>query len=217
MIAKTLGAAAVLALAGTASAQFLSQTSSSKDVKGYDSSVDTVMARGLIASSFSVDISGITSNDPLGALGNNFLLIDVAAAAGKPAGTNMTMMGIGWNVFQSSIGASWGQEMLMHFSDSTQSVGGQTFDLRPSVTGAPIVGIENNTSGGLVDLTSNGLQNIRLPDGILRIEFFETYDDNIGADGLWNAGSTIDIAIPSPGAVGLLGLAGVATLGRKRR
>jgi hypothetical protein len=139
--------------------------------------------------------------------------------AGEASGTALEMTGVGWDVFQSTVGPSWGSEMVVSFADNVGGLPG--LYLTPSGTGAPIVGTENNSSGGILDLTDNSIPNVVLPDGVLRLEFFDSYDDYPGGiDGHWEAGSTLDIAyrvVPSPGAMGLLGLAGIGALGRKRR
>lgn len=217
MIAKTLSAAAVLALAGSASAQFLapSHTSTGAKIASHDNV--TAMSRGTADGSVNIPFV-VASWDLEDDASNVVLTFDLAALAGQPSGTAMEMTGLGWNVFQSTVGPSWGQEMTASFEDSAGTPG---VYLGPSASAAPIVGVQNNSSGGILDLTDNAIPNIVLADGILQIEFFETYDDVANAiDGNWLAGSSFDIAykvVPAPGAMGLLGLAGVAALGRKRR
>ncbi|MCA9292576.1 MAG: PEP-CTERM sorting domain-containing protein [Phycisphaerales bacterium] len=217
MIAKTLSAAAVMAIAGSASAQFLAPTHTSTGAKIAPTDNVTAMSRGTTGSVHSFDVTGINSWDPEGSANNEVYLFDLAAAAGQPSGTSITMVGLGWDVFQSTVGPSWGSEMVVSFADSAANVG---VYLTPNGTGAPLAGSVNSSSGGILDLTDNSIPNLVLPDGVLRLEFFDSYDDYPGGiDGHWDSG-TLDIAIapiPAPSAMGLLGLAGVAALGRKRR
>jgi hypothetical protein len=154
-------------------------------------------------------------------LSNVVLIIDIAAAAGFPSGTPVTMTGVGWDVNQQAVGLSWLSEMRLYFDDNVAPDLSGLF-LAPSGTtsnngNAP----QNNSSGGILDLSDNAIPNISLPNGMLRLELFESYEDYEDAvDGLWLNPSTISVVIaevPAPGALGLLGVAGVAVLGRKRR
>lgn len=220
MIAKTLSAAAVIALAGSANAQFLtdSHTSTGAKVSPVAGNI-SAMSRGTADGSVNINIGGTDSWDPEGSPNNTILTFDIAALAGEASGTPLEMTGLGWDVFQSTVGPSWGSEMVVSFGDNVGGLPG--LYLTPSGTGAPITGTENNSSGGILDLTDNSIPNVVLPDGVLRLEFFDSYDDYPGGvDGHWEAGSTLDIAykvVPAPSALGLLGIAGVGALGRKRR
>ncbi len=57
-------------------------------------------------------------------------------------------------------------------------------------------------------------------DGLLRLEFYETYDDVGIQDGMWNSGTlTLGVtAVPEPGTYGLmaLGMVGVLLAARRR-
>lgn len=221
MIAKTLGAAALLAIAGSAMAQSMTQTYTSTGAKVADPGMVFDLTRGTPSHTVQFNIGPNNSMDgPVGDTSNVVLLLDVAAAAGFPSGTPCVMTGIGWNVNQQAVGASWLSEMRMYFDDAVAPDLSGLF-LTTSATGSPNGNLpQNNVSAGILDLSANAIPNINLPNGILRLELFESYEDvENGIDGLWLNPSLLDIAvnIPSPGAMGLLGLAGVATLGRKRR
>lgn len=152
-----------------------------------------------------IDISGIDSWDANGDIDNTWLFTGLVA--------NAHVVGIGWDVNQATVGASWLSEMQMSFGGNTTA---EIF-LTPSGTGAP--GSESNSSGGIFDLVGSALDFFVDADGILAMEFFEGFDDVDGAvDGNWLQGSviTIEYVVPAPGALAMLGLGGLVA-GRRRR
>lgn len=211
MIAKTLTAAAVLAFAGSASAQFLTTSHTATGSKVAPTN-DSYTTRGGWGPIVDVDITGVTTFDFEGSALNTVMLIDIGALSGVGAPVSVT--GIGWDVIQSSIGASWGSEMKIGFGTVASP---NDIILTTSGTGAPVAS-EVNSSGGIVDISAIPIPNLVLADGILRLEFFETYLDNGGTgDGVFEDPSVLHIAVPAPGAAGLLAVAGVGVLRRKRR
>lgn len=167
---------------------------------------------------FNVDVSGRQSWDAFGDSSNNVILVDVAAALGLPSGSAVTVTGIGWDVeiattLNGPFGGSWLSEARFTLG-STAS---------PSLIGVrPGAGI--NTGGTqrftapVLDFSSVPLADIPLADGLLRIEFNETFDDaadQIDADYLANSFLTVR-AVPTPGALALMGLGGLIA-GRRRR
>ncbi len=167
------------------------------------------------ASIVTVDISGTESFDLQGDPDNTILVVDLAAELGLTSGSSVTISGIGWDVVQETVGASWGSEMSVSLNG--------LINVTPSATGAPIVGTEANSSGGILDLTDAGLDDIILSDGLLTIEFFESYDDFADAvDGIWTSGELSFDAemspIPLPAALPLMltGLAGLFAARRRR-
>jgi hypothetical protein len=96
-------------------------------------------------------------------------------------------------------------------------------NLTPGV-GDDSPGTQAYSSGGVVDLVGLGLDFTVDADGVLRMEFFESFDDFADDwDGIWESGSlTIRVederVVPEPSlyALLLLGLAGVAGASRRR-
>ncbi|PCI08804.1 hypothetical protein COB72_07605 [bacterium] len=159
---------------------------------------------GTPSASMTIDVSGWQFNDAQGSGLNQVLSIFV--------GHNAIITGIAWNLNLTSIGASWGSEAVMLFE-------GQ-INLTVSGDAAPVSN-QNYDSMGVVDLTDAGVPNIIVsPDGILDIEFFETFVDNAGTgDAFFEPNSIITIyggVLPTPNTLALIGLAGLYS-GRRRR
>jgi hypothetical protein len=169
----------------------------------------TVDTAGSPTSSILVDISGYQSNDAQGSALNQILSVFI--------GFNTEITGISWDMNLTTIGGSWASESVI-------SLGGQLF-LTPGIADGYGVTNMNYNSGGLVDLSDNGIANI-LPDaaGNLDIEFFESFVDNNGTgDAFWEPGSTLTLAgtgflyPPAPGTLAALGLGGLIATKRNRR
>lgn len=193
---KAIALTTVAAAAGLATASPIMATNLT------DYSVDTAGAPTI---TLTIDISGIQHNDAQGSLANTVLQVALAAGA--------EVTGLGWDVTLTTIGNSWASEAVLNFEE-------QIF-LTPGVNdGAPVSNM-NYSSGGILDLTDAGLPNITLSaDGVLDIEFFDSFVDNGGTgDAVWEAGSVIYIAaknVPTPGSLAVLGLGGLVA-GRRRR
>lgn len=115
--------------------------------------------------------------------------------------TGGSITGIEWNITIATIGASWLSEPTMKFSNSTQT--GDMLYLTVGV-GDDAPGTMTYSSGGIIDLTDNAIPDI-FPgvDGLLQIEFFDSFDDNAGAPDALMTGSMsvhgIDlVAAPGP-------------------
>ena len=172
-------------------------------------------ARGITNSVVNVDVTGVQSFDGLGGA-NTVLEIDLAAALGLGAGSQVTMTSVGWDVTISTFGASWLSEATIYFDDNIAPDLSGLF-LAPGA-GNDFAGSQAFSSGGLIDLSDNAIPNIVLPNGILRLEFFEGFDDELGvADAEWSGTISVGVAeVPAPGAAAVLGLAGLAGLRRRR-
>lgn len=203
MTKGTVTTFAVLALAGTAwgkdawSGEYLAAAAGAT---GGNSPIRT----GEI---ITFDTNEIPSFDEQGDEDNVVVLLDL--------GPNAVVNGIGWDVVLSATDPSWRSEISVLISDSS-GVGG--FVLAPG---------EDNSPGGPTGYSSDGITKLAdyqipdvavLADGLLRLEFFEDYDDfSNEIDGFWESGQLFFQVIPSPASAGLLGLAAVAAIGRKRR
>ena len=106
----------------------------------------------------------------------------------------------------SPTGASWGNEMNMAIN-ATSNV--QFFPSESSGSAGGVWGPAD--SGGMVAL------DLALGGAPLTLEFYESYDDASGATDAFYQSGTITVeytVVPAPGALALLGLAG---MGRRRR
>jgi MYXO-CTERM domain-containing protein len=168
---------------------------------------------------FNVDVSGRRSWDAFGDSSNDVILFDVAAALGLPSGSAVTVTGIGWDVeiattLNGIFGGSWLTEARFTLgSNATPNLIG----VRPGFA-IPSGGGTQRFTAAVLDFSSAPVPDIALADGILRVEFNETFDDaadQIDADYLANSFLTVR-AVPTPGALALMGLGGLIA-GRRRR
>jgi len=167
---------------------------------------------------FNVDVSGRRSWDPFGDLSNDVILVDVAAALGLPSGSAVTVTGIGWDVeiattIAGPFGGSWLSEARFTLGSNLAF---NQIGVRPGV--AINAGGMQRFTAPVLDFSSVPVPNIALADGVLRIEFNETFDDapdQIDADYLANSFLTVR-AVPAPSALALMGLGGLIA-GRRRR
>jgi len=220
MALRTVSVVALIALsAGTAlAARPTGSNSLFTNVSGNTASTGVYADRADVLA----NISGTASWDSPGDANNVVLLFDLAAALGAPSGTLTTMTGIGWDVILRTtlagpFGGSWLDEATIEFgaqggpSSVNLRVGaGNNFG---DTLGAPF-------SSGVIDFFSVSIPDIVLPNGVLQLEFSETFDDSNGeVDAFYDSLSTLTIrgtAIPAPTALAVLGLGGVLA-GRRRR
>jgi hypothetical protein len=131
-------------------------------------------------------------------------------------GANSVVTSIAYDVTLTADSPSWLADMVVGFENSKQTDG---------VFFTP--GIEEWFPGimsylGFADLALLGLAFEVGVDGILRLEFFEDWDDLVGVDGQWDFGTitfgieTVDVEepgeVPEPSTTLLIG-AGLAMLG----
>ena len=150
-----------------------------------------------------IDVSGMQFNDAAGSALNQVLSL----FTGSPG---QVVRGIAWDVNLTTIGASWATEAVISFEGQVNlTVATDTFPVTNT----------NYYSGGYVYLSDLGIPPITVgADGILDLEFYDSYVDNAGAgDAYFEAGSTITITnLPSPSALTFLGLAGLTCTRRHR-
>ena len=156
------------------------------------------------AGMLTLDVTGILSNDELGAATNETRSVDL--------GFGVHITGISWDVRLFADAPSWLSEISVDLSDET----GAGFSLSP--------GFGDNVSGtgsyaGSADLVSMGVDFFLGGTGRLNFEFFETFSDYPGAwDGIWSRGALTVSYVPEPASFGLAALAllGVGAASRRR-
>ena len=167
---------------------------------------------------FVVNVSGVESFGEIGDTGNTVFTLNVGA------GSQITS--VAYNINVTAYTPSWLSEIGLFFSDSTQSDG---------IYFTP--GFDDSNPGTATyadsaDLVALGFDFTVGADGLLRLEFFEDFDDgSVAPDGIWNFGTiTFDVTgnnvpgdpgteVPEP-ATGMLMGAGLALMGftvRRRR
>jgi len=212
-----IAAGAIVSMASTAAlGARVDHTFSSVGVKSATSS-NIAPGTARVGTVYDFDVAGIESWDSLGSAGNTVIAFDLADALGFASGTPLVMNGIAWDVTLTagldSGGASWLSEMNVYFDDNIAPDQEGLF-LAPGV-GFDFPGEETFTDPG-VKLADVGIPDINLPDGVLRMEFFESFDDEAGIDGLWKSGTLSIQVVPTPGAAAVLGLGGLAMIRRRR-
>lgn len=159
-----------------------------------------------------VNVAGIESYGEVGDSGNTVFTFNVGAFA--------TITSIAYNVNVTAFAPSYLSELSLYFSDTDQTTG---------VFFTPGFANANPGTGTYVDsadLADFGLAFQVGADGLLRLEFFEGFDDaSVAPDGIWNFGTitfTTDAVDPPIGDVpepasGLLMGAGLALMGYTAR
>lgn len=171
-------------------------------------SLSLLASSSLFAAPVTFDVTGIQSHGLYGDPDNTVVLLDV--------GANSVVTSIAYDVTLTADSPSWLADMVVGFENSKQTDG---------VFFTP--GIEEWFPGtmsysGFADLALLGLAFEVGVDGILRLEFFEDWDDLVGVDGQWDFGTitfgieTVDVEepgeVPEPSTTLLIG-AGLAMLG----
>ncbi len=161
--------------------------------------------------SVDIDVVAIASWDEFGDSPNVVLTVDVADLAGFGSGTGVVVTGIGYDLTIETFMFSWLSEGEINFDDADGPLGG--FSIIPG-DGDDMAGTMNYTQA--LTKFAPGDQ-LALSMGLLRIEFYEGFDDVPDViDAEWNGTITLQIDIPSPGPAALFGC-GALSLARRRR
>ena len=149
-----------------------------------------------------VDVSNTASWDLFGDPDNVVVLVQM-----QP---NALVTGVGWDVIISTIGASWLCEAGVTMSDSAINL--PTITLTPGF--ADCFPGSTAYSSPVIDFSDNGQPNIPLlADGVLRLEFRESFDDVANAiDGTWDAPSSLTFAGIGVGGVASSSVLAIPTL-----
>lgn len=159
------------------------------------------------AATLVIDVAGLTSVDDLGSPNNLVQTYNL--------GANATVQGIAYDLTLTTVGLSWLSEATIAFEDSSQLAG---VFLTPGFTD-DFAG--TGTYSGSAVLADLGLEFNVGADGILRVEFFESFDDVFAAIDANYISGTITIthngvtaAVPEPASwalmIGGFGLVGGA-------
>lgn len=171
-------------------------------------SLSLFVCTALSAAPLTIDVAGIQSVGQFGDANNTVQLYQVGANARI---TSLSFTG-GLTAFR----PSWLSEIYLSFTDQALTRG---VFFQPGL-GDDVAG--SGVYSSSADLVALGLDFTVGADGILRLEFFEDYDDFSGVDGRWDFGTitfgidTVDGEVPEP-ASGLLLGAGLAMLGLAQR
>lgn len=208
-------AAALAALAGGASADVLSSVAPVYDFKTETTAQELPTQSSRAGETRTVTLSQVASWDGLGDPDNVVMSIDMAALFGLSSGSAIDLNGIGWDITVSTVGASWLSEATMYFDNQTQDSGAGLF--LTVGNGNDFAGTGTFSSGGIVKLADAGLPDLVLADGVLRIEFWESFDDVADdIDAFLDGTLTLQSSVPAPSGVALLGLGGLVAARRRR-
>ncbi|MBT9491421.1 MAG: PEP-CTERM sorting domain-containing protein [Paucibacter sp.] len=159
------------------------------------------------AATLNIDVSDTASFDALGSVHN--VVFTRMASAGALVGS------LAWNVSLTAYGDSWLQDMRVRISNTAGDGITLTLDSLQEPGSQSYMGAANLSALGLAFNLGS--------DGLLRLEFFEDYDDAVGQiDGRWTAGTLsfdgLAAAVPEPASYGLLSLGlGALLLGHNAR
>jgi len=125
-----------------------------------------------------IDMTGVESWDGLDDADN--ITIDTNIGAGN------IVVGAAWDVGVATVGASWLSEATVLIASTDGSADPNGLSLSPGA-GIDESGDQDFTSDGILDFTDAGLPNLApTDDGIIRMQFYESFDDNADAvDANW--------------------------------
>jgi PEP-CTERM motif len=195
--------AAALALMGAASQAQAQAQFSRGSGPGFSPSVS---AAPLAGTDLVIDVSGINTNAAEGSAANTVMFFQLLPGA--------LVDGVSWATTQTAFSPSWLEEMTISFLNSA----GDGVVLSPGA-GDDLPGTASYSGSAL--LSDFGLQFNVGADGLLRVEFFESFDDGaVNPDGLFVSGDVTFLnVVPEPATYGMmaLGLLAVGAAARRRR
>lgn len=163
-------------------------------------------AQAGILKQYVLDLSGgIFSNDVFGSASNEVRTFSFGETA--------RVIGLSWEV---EVGADF-PSLLSDLALAVTDGGTGGFVFTPGVNDVNAGSASYAGSSDLVAAAADFTTNVT---GDLRFEFFEHFEDNTGADGLWRAGTiTVTVEVPEPASLGLAAVAllGLAATARRRR
>lgn len=152
-----------------------------------------------------LDVAGIESRDGLGDAGNETRFLDLFAGA--------RVTGLAWNVSLLAIGPfSWLSEISVDLND------GAPVSLGVSLS--PGIGDDFDGASDYIGSADLGVNAFNVgASGRLFLEFFESFDDYAGVDGVWRSGTLTVTYVPEPASFGLAAIAllGLGATSRRRR
>jgi hypothetical protein len=191
-------ASTIAAVAGIASANpFLMEAATAV---GIDTSNST---RGSI-DVLSVDYTGVQTNAAFGNPANEVFNYNI--------GANSQVVGVSWDINIETIGGSYLSEARFRVTDSAMTTGVSI----SAGFGVDNPGNQTFSSGGFLSLTDLALDFAVGADGILRVEFWESFVDNAGTGDAIITGNVSFQYIPTPGSFAVLGLGGLVAARRRR-
>ncbi|NEP88272.1 MAG: hypothetical protein F6K18_16345 [Okeania sp. SIO2C2] len=128
---------------------------------------DAELTETIFTQARTFDISGTNSWDNLGDSDNEVLTLDIADAFGLGSGSAVNLFGVDWDLTIETFGGSWLSEAVILFSDTN---GNSLFSLTAGA-GNSVPGTETFVDSG------SFLTPIFLADGLVNIEFYESFDD----------------------------------------
>ena len=200
--------AAATALLLTSQAHATSALTAANYLSGIGGVTSTPVAGQLVDQI--INVAGIASLGTSGAAGNTVLSFNVGAGS--------SIVGIGWDVNNTANVPSWLSEMAVGITN-TDSTGGVNLTVG---VGSDMSGTASFSSNGILDLIGLGLSFTANANGLVRIEFYESFNDpDVTPDGIWNSGSMTlrVIPVPEPATYGMvaLGLLAVGAMVRRRK
>lgn len=164
---------------------------------------------GTYTSVTTVNVGGIASNDELGSAINEKRSVFL--------GFDAVITSISWNVQIGSVDESHLSEIGVNFTGTN----GAYLEFYPGIADDFSGFGDYSGAANAADIAAQVGGPFQIgSDGVLNLEFFEFFDDFIGAtDGFWESGSiTITAnAVPLPATLGLAGLALLAAGAARRR